>query len=104
MSVGGAEIQFPEVEIANIVGTRGTTCSGRMFALKYTPTVLPTIVNSPQAEEFVCVPTTPYGEHDSSSKSAEATVLKGKDVIIEKKQVEKIVFAEEGHEFLKLIK
>lgn len=81
-----------------------------MFAPKYTPTVVPTIVPSPQAGVSIGIPTTPVETLDSSItndtpyNSTEAANPKGKEVINEKKQTEKTIFAEEGKEFLKLIK
>lgn len=88
--------------------------SGRVLAPKYTPKVVPMPVvvpaSPPQAGASVCIPTIPVGEPASSmlkgtfSNSAEATTSRGKEVINEKEQVEKVINAEEGQEFLKLIK
>lgn len=112
ITVGGEEIQFSNVEIVNIPGPRGMTCNGNVFALKYTPKVVPTPVPTPfsQAGASVCVPITLVGAPDSSiskgmfGKSIEATTLKGKEVISEKEQAKKVIIVEEGHGFLKLIK
>ena len=61
--VGGEEIQFSNAEVVNISGPGRMIGSGRVFAPKYTPKVIPTLVIiptlPPQAEASVCVPTTP---------------------------------------------
>lgn len=75
-----------------------------MFTPKYTPIVVPEIVPLPYAGESVCVPTTPDGVPDSYVKSVEATISKGKEVISVEEQAGKIIFAEEGQKFFKLIK
>lgn len=102
--VVSVEIQFPKVEIVNIAGPRGMTRSGRVFAPKYTPIVVPAIVPTLQVGASVCVPTTLAGEPESSGKTPEATILKGMEAVSEKEQVEKVISIEEGQEFLKLIK
>lgn len=114
VSVGGEEVQVPSAEIVNISCSRGMTHNGHVSAPKYTPKVVPTPIIVPtytlQAEEYVCVPTTLVGTlipsmtKGTSDNSAEASTLRGKEAINEKQQVEKTITAEEGQEFLKLIK
>lgn len=80
-----------------------------MFAPKYTPIVVPTTIPSPQAGASVFIPITLVETPDSlitkntSDDSARAPNSKGDEVINEKEQAEKTIYAEEGHEFLKLI-
>lgn len=85
--IGRKETKFSDAEVLNIAGTGGMTCSGRVFAPKYTPKVIPAPVvvppPPPQARESVVVPTS-----------------KGKEVAKEQKHLT----AEEGQEFLKLVK
>lgn len=112
ISVDGEEVQVPNAEIVNISGPRGMTRNGRVFAPKYIPKVAPTPVPTPtpQAGAYVCVPTTPVGEPDSSMTKgtfgilAEVATSRGKEVINEKEQAKKIITAGEGHTFLNLIK
>lgn len=110
--VGGEEIQFSNTKIVNISGPRDMTRSGRVFALKYTPRVIPMPVHtpSPQVGASVCVPTTLVRAPNSSiskgtsGNSAEAAASKGKEVISEKEQVGNIIIAKEGQEFLNRLK
>lgn len=110
VSVGGEEIQVLSVKIFNIASPRGITRSGCLFAPKYIPKVVRATIPAPQAGASVCVPTIPARVSDVSiSKStygnvAERTTLKGKEVVNEKEHAEKIIYVEEGVEFLKLIK
>lgn len=88
VSVYGEEIQFPNADIVNISGSGRNTRSGRVFAPKYTPKVVPTPVTiptpPPQAGASVCVPTTLVGALVSSMEkvtpdnSAEASTSRGK--------------------------
>lgn len=90
------------------------TRSGRVFALKYTPKVVPMplaiLVPSPQAGASDCVPTIPVRAPISSmpkgtsSSSAKATTSRGEEVINEKDLAKIIIATTEGWEFLKLIK
>lgn len=86
------------------------TRSGSVFAPKYTPTVVPTTVPSLQALETICIPITSVQTPDSSTtkdtfdNSTRALNSKGNKVIGGKEQTEKTISAEEGQEFLKLIK
>lgn len=65
--VGGEEVQALNAEIVNIFGLRGMTRSGRVFAPKYTPKMVPTTVLAPHAGASICVPTTPVEIPDSST-------------------------------------
>lgn len=110
VSVSGEEIQVPNLEIVNIVGPRGMNRSGHVFAPKYVPKVVPTTIPTPRAGASICVPTIPAEapnvsiSEGTSDNATEITTSKGKEVVNEKEHAEKIISAEEGQKFLKLIK
>lgn len=104
------EVQVPSTEVVNKSGSRGMTRSGRVFAPKYTPKDVPTTIPSPRAGASVCITSTLVETPDSPTTKdtfdnfAGAANSKRKDVVGEKEQTEKSIYAEEGREFLKLIK
>lgn len=81
---------------------------------KYTPKVIqaPVVVPTPppQAGTSIFVPTILVGtpisfmSKGTSSSTTEASTSKGKEVVKEQEQIEKLITVEEGHEFLKLTK
>lgn len=90
------------------------TRSSCVFAPKYTPKVIqaPMMVPTPppQAGTSIFFPTIPVDTPSSfmskgtSSSIAKATTSKGKEAVKEQEHIEKLIAAEEGQEFLKLIK
>lgn len=96
--------------------------SGHVFSLKYTPKVSPPYAVVPHKEKVVPTPplqvrafvsttpvvtTVPIMTKSAPSKEAEDETSKGKEIVNENEQIEghkNNITAEEGHEFLKLIK
>lgn len=101
------EIQFSNTKIVNIAGMCGMTRSGCVFAPKYTPKVIqaPVVIPTPppQAGTSGFVPTVLVKTPSSFSSTAEVATFKGKEVVQEQEQIEKLITVKEGQEFIKLI-